>query len=330
MWFLSNMSILKPKISVIVTVFNLESYVEKCIYSICNQSYSNIEIICVNDGSTDDSHNIINKLAINDPRIVCLDIDNSGVTKARYYGVKNATSEFIIFVDGDDTLPEKSIDFLVDKLNENNSDICIGGYSAIYTNKIKKDFKYIEETVLPEDLANKLILGTIMGSPCMRVYKKSLFKNSSFLFSRDIIRGEDLLMNIELLGRAKSISVTNEIVYNYHIRGSSTMGRFRCSLDYEIKFRKLIRDLFIKNNFNNSKSEDALNLSDLNAYIYAMYSNLYNNIDENKKIISYINEHEDILINKWKLKVKFKLFFCLFGRSYFNQKILSNFFGIIR
>lgn len=325
------MCYLTEKVSVIVTVYNLEKYIYKCLSSIIEQTHTNLEIICVNDGSTDSSSEIIKNVLKLDKRVVLLDINNSGVTKARYNGLMKAGSEYVMFVDGDDTLPINAIECLLNKLKENKSDICVGGYTAIYSNNKKKEFKYTDEILSSRGFSNKLILGNIMGSPCMRIYKKTLFQNSSFNFHRDIIRGEDLLMNLELVGRASSISVISDVVYNYYIRTSSTMGRFRCSLSYESRFRSEIRNIFSTNKFNDKESEDNLNLADLNAYIYAIYSNIINgNMVENDDIIKHINENDKISSCRSKLNFKFKMFYYLFCRGLFKRKLLVKVLGFIR
>ncbi|WP_318468962.1 glycosyltransferase family 2 protein [Photobacterium leiognathi] len=321
----------KPKISIIVTIYNLEKHIEACINSIFQQTYSNIEIICVNDGSTDKSKSILDRLSDMDTRIHCSHIKNSGVTKARAKGFELSTSEYIMFVDGDDTLPSDAIECLLSNLIKHDTDISIGGYSAIYNEKDKKSYRYNNEIISPNKLANKMILGEIMGSPCMRLYKRNLFDEASFIFTRDIIRGEDLLMNLTLLNKASSISITDRLVYNYYIRTTSTMGKFRCSLKYETEFRALIRDIYHNNAYNDPESQKSLNLSDLNAYLYAMYSNIVNdNLSENVIIISHLKKHPELIKVRRKLNFKFKVFFLLFGLNHLNQKILNLLIRLIK
>lgn len=92
------------KISVIITIYNMEQYLDKCIQSVINQTYKNLEIILINDGSTDKSLNICKKYAISDNRVVLVNKNNEGLVKARISGIKQAVGDYITFVDADDWL----------------------------------------------------------------------------------------------------------------------------------------------------------------------------------------------------------------------------------
>lgn len=118
-------------ISVIVPVYNLENYIERCLKSIQNQTYSNIEIIVVDDGSIDDSWNVINRIAKEDNRIIPVHKENGGVSSARMLGLDNANGEWIGFVDGDDEIEEDMYEVLINNAFECNADISHCGYKMI-------------------------------------------------------------------------------------------------------------------------------------------------------------------------------------------------------
>ena len=110
------------KISVVVPVYNVEKYLRKCIDSIINQTYKNLEIILVDDGSPDKCGEICDEYAKKDNRVKVIHKKNAGVSSARNDGIDNATGEYIIFVDSDDWLEDNAIEIMVDKLNEYDYD----------------------------------------------------------------------------------------------------------------------------------------------------------------------------------------------------------------
>ena len=123
-----------PKVSIIIPVYNVEKYLRQCLDSVINQTLKDIEIICINDGSTDNSLNIINEFASNDARIIIIDQENKGVAKARNIAIDMAGGQFVCFLDSDDYYPAQDIlETLYNKAVENNVKIC-GGELAIFEN----------------------------------------------------------------------------------------------------------------------------------------------------------------------------------------------------
>ena len=114
---------MEEKISVIVPVYNVEKYLEECLLSIINQSYKNLEIICVNDGSTDNCAKILEEFAIKDPRIVVLTQKNQGLSAARNIGIRASTGAYISFIDSDDYISEDFYLELYSILKDHNADI---------------------------------------------------------------------------------------------------------------------------------------------------------------------------------------------------------------
>ena len=110
------------KFSVIVTMYNIENYIARCLESIINQTYSNIEIMVVDDGSSDNSLEVVNRYR-NDYRLKIITKENGGVSTARNVGIANATGEYIMFVDGDDYIDERTFEILAKKLGEHPYDI---------------------------------------------------------------------------------------------------------------------------------------------------------------------------------------------------------------
>ena len=127
------------KISVIVPVYNCDPYVEQCIRSILAQSYTDLEIICVNDGSTDDSGTILDKLACEDARIRVIHQKNAGASAARNMGIDLATGDLITFVDSDDIIEPDMYETLLPYFDEKNVDIVHCGYKRVHLDGSIKD-----------------------------------------------------------------------------------------------------------------------------------------------------------------------------------------------
>lgn len=121
----------KKKVSIVVPVYNAENYIEKCLDSILNQSYKNIEILAINDGSKDNSLKILKKIAKENKCIKVIDQENCGVAKTRNKAIKEATGKYIMFVDNDDYIDKEYIETFVDEIDKNDYDFVIGGYRRV-------------------------------------------------------------------------------------------------------------------------------------------------------------------------------------------------------
>lgn len=237
------------KVSVIVPIYNLEDYIYRCVISIINQTYKNIEIILVDDGSKDDSPKIIDGLALTDTRIKVVHISNGGVSNARKTGLRHSTGDWIMFVDGDDYLPLKAIESLAKhtdkykliigaslKIRPKRTTTRIWGNGEISQKKYVKDLIYYK----------------MSASPCSKLFHSSLLNSKDFDFPKNITVGEDLLMNISVGLKTDSVYAINDIVYNYIVRENSASKSHVPSHEYEYNkssyIKKLLNDsdLFTK------------------------------------------------------------------------------------
>ena len=174
------------KVSVIVPVYNVENYLEKCIQSIISQSFKNLEIILVNDGSTDKSKEICEEFAKKDERIILLNQENQGVSAARNFGLDNCTGNYISFVDSDDYIAFDMIEFLVNNIEKNKSDISTCGH---YNCKLRNGslecscYKNSNESGTlssSQSLQECLIGGKLSMMPVDKLYKRHLFDDIRF------------------------------------------------------------------------------------------------------------------------------------------------------
>ena len=240
-----------PKISVIVPVYNAEKYLEKAVNSLTNQTFKNLEIILIDDGSKDASPKICDSLMSKDERIKVIHGENKGASHARNKGVEIAKGEYIAFVDADDTVNKEYISFMYSKIIEHHAMVCIVGYNKIYKEKFDNnnfDKENFDEEKLNKEKLNKENLGTesiidkkssndkvmtgqeamegllyqrgYMSVPWGSLSHKSLWKEVSF---PEGIRAEDVATIYKIYALAERV-VFNEIpLYNYYQRKTSTI-----------------------------------------------------------------------------------------------------------
>ena len=169
-------------VSIIVPVYNVEQYLEKCVNSIINQSYKNLEIILVDDGATDNSGKICDELAKLDNRIKVYHKENGGLSDARNYGVERATGEYIGFVDSDDYIDPKMYEKLYEAIKKENVDVVECSFKIIYPGRV--DFfsteKYYEILGKQEYLEEYLKMRRIFGSVWTKLIKSTIAKKNSF------------------------------------------------------------------------------------------------------------------------------------------------------
>ena len=210
-------------VSVIIPVFNSEQYIGKTLKSVVEQTYQNIEIILINDGSTDDTINILNMFQQQDDRIRVFTQKNSGVSCSRNLGLKRANGEYIVFVDGDDYIENNLIEELLKLITETHSDIGCIGYILnrpdqkfyFYNTKQKKVFNRNEGL-------KQLISGEYMEPGVWaKIFSRECIKSLSF--NKELTYNEDYLFNLMAFSKAKKIAYYDIALYHYVLHpGSAT------------------------------------------------------------------------------------------------------------
>ena len=215
-----------PKISVVIPCYNCEKYIERCVKSILCQSYSNLEIITVNDGSTDNTEKVLQKY-LKDERIVYIKKLNGGEASARNAGVDAATGEFLGFVDSDDYVDKQMYMKLFKTITETGSDMAIANYNQVYDDGIEQ-YNYSTMTGktfdLQEDILSYWVSVCAASHPnnyvWSRLYKTEIVKKSHLRFDK-YIHSSDTLFNFKLLPFLKKCALVNEGLYNYCQRPDS-------------------------------------------------------------------------------------------------------------
>ena len=210
----------RKKVSIIVPVYNREKLIGRCLKSICNQTYTNIEIIVVDDGSTDESYSVCNKLASIDKRIVLITKSNSGVSATRNVGLKAASGDYLTFVDSDDYVDIKYVEVLVGLCVENNCQLAFCGYSQEYVD-------YHRSICFPISSKHK-ILDVSNRFPDKRFFPRfactGLFERaivSDYRFIEGLSYGEDKLFSMNAIFNSKRVAYTNEILYHVWLEPDS-------------------------------------------------------------------------------------------------------------
>lgn len=226
---------INDKVSIIVPVYNAEKYLGYTITSILKQTYKNIEIILVNDGSKDDSLIICQNYAAIDDRIKVLDIPNGGVSNARNCGIESSTGKYIQFVDSDDVIAENMTERLVETMYVYEADMVICGmrYMALEGNRPVSSNDWLpqylgKECVLSRekfvgDFSRILLYTVLLEGPCNKLYKREYFENYGFRFPLDKELGEDFLLNLQYFGKLERIVFISDVLYYYLQWGKNSL-----------------------------------------------------------------------------------------------------------
>lgn len=208
---------MEPLISVIVPVYNVEPYLRKCVDSILNQTYRNLEIILVDDGSPDGCPAICDEYAEKDERVKVIHKKNGGLSDARNAGMAVARGEYLSFVDSDDMLPPDAMEILIKTAISEKADIVIGGHNRFEdAPAAPNDLQFSVKRWTPvEAMADMLRNGCASWA---RLYRREL--HQSILFPVGEIN-EDEAIVLPLLEKCKTIAVTNAVVYHYRCRPES-------------------------------------------------------------------------------------------------------------
>lgn len=211
------------KVSIIVPVYNVEKYLRKCLNSLINQTLKEIEIICINDGSTDKSLEILEEYKNRDSRIILLNQENSGQSIARNNGIKKATGEYLGFVDPDDWVDLDYYEKLYNAASTNNTDIAVGGIVRVTGFKKKKFLNFKKETITDNtNLKFELCDVPEKSYVWNKIYKTEKLKEIGLEFEKGIFYEDCIFTPQALFYLGKIVTVPN-IYYYYLRRGNSTV-----------------------------------------------------------------------------------------------------------
>lgn len=269
----------QPQVSIIVPVYNVENYIERCLNSLVNQTFKDIEIITINDGSTDKSLELLNKYAKEDIRISVIDLGDEGVSYCRNLGIEKANGKYIMFVDSDDWIDSSMVEVMYKKAEENKLDLVMCSYIREFKDHSKEKIFNLPQEIIYKDnevkneLLRKLVgpikeelsnpemldaLGTVWG----KLYRADILKENKIKFVdlKEIGSAEDTLFNIFTFNYLKKVMFLNKSMYHYwRDNPKSVTSQYNPKLKEQRKvFFKYISDFIKENNFE-QVFEEALN-----------------------------------------------------------------------
>lgn len=231
----------KGKISIITPAYNAAGTIKKCIESVQAQTYSNWEMLIIDDGSIDNTLSICNTIAEKDNRIKVYHIENGGVSKARNYAIQKSSGTFITCVDSDDWIESIMLETLTKYMDKDIEMVC-GNF--FYEQPNKTDIGYISKNMIYKKEINALPLGVlipesiehfnnisikidIIGAACCKLYKRELIDKNSINYAEGVALREDALFNIQCFIHATNIIIINKPLYHYILTPQSSNFRYR-------------------------------------------------------------------------------------------------------
>lgn len=289
---------MKELITIVVPIYNVEQYLERCIKSIVSQTYENIEILLVNDGSPDNSQKIMEKWGKKDKRIKCLYKENGGLSDARNYGIKRSKGKYICFIDSDDYIDKDYVKKLYYAIKENNAEISWCNIRTVNDNGKTGTINQNEEDLWSFEMA----------SACNRLFLKDLFIKNDISFPKGLWY-EDLATTPRLFFKAKKVVFVDSELYSYYYNSESITKTYcKRALDmkevleinYDFcqknglledkKIYEILEYIFLYSELNTAfriSMADDLTIHDMKEFTYwceSKFKNIYNNKIAKKRL----------------------------------------------
>lgn len=290
-------------ISIIIPIYNVEAFLDKCIKSVIYQSYTNWECILINDGSKDNSGYICDLWDKKDSRIRVIHQTNQGVSAARNRGIKESKGEFITFIDSDDWINKTYLNDLIHGIKDSQIDLVISGLVQEHQDGSSKDFVFKDYITyrLSSNYTREFVemnrLALFYG-PVAKLYRSAIIKNNKIEFPLDYSYGEDLIFNYQYLNHIRQINNIPVINYHYRIIGNGTLSSIYRKDQFEIDYSQwnLLQTFYKKKNMWNSISKEYM-YQRLWGIVYdGIFSNKELNYNYLKRILN-INEIKEL--SKW-------------------------------
>lgn len=233
---------MNKKVSIIVPIYNAADYLSKSIESILNQSYENLEIILIDDASTDNSKEIIKKYALKDTRIKPFYSEvNCGVSRARNIGLKSVSGDYVFFMDSDDTIVKDTIKIMIEKATKYSSDLLDSYHLMIYKNKTFLEHKPLKEDLILGNKENEKMI-TISSYVTGKLIDTKLIKGLTF--DESLRRYEDLVFEHELKLRANNYCLIKDVLYFYYQVDNSLVNSFGEKHAVYLDAARIVLDLY--------------------------------------------------------------------------------------
>ena len=311
------------KLSIIIPIYNVGDYISECLDSILNQSFKNLEVICVNDGSTDNSLEILNDYKKRDERIVIIDKANEGSGVARNFGLQIARGEYVYFVDGDDLLTENALQLIVDEADKKQTDILIFGAYSYYDGKKKKGGYSADK--LPKKYLNKVFsskeikrsLFKFPSTAWTKLYRREFLLDNNIKF-QEIRAGQDQLLFFHSMIKANRIALLAKNLYCYRKNRVGAVTACKKKRNYSPIYvfsaiEKLLKEeevfeeykwIFVSGYFSKATSWLGKFQDDIKSGYYEEYIKLLRHIQREYPFGWWMNFSPQITDSYCKLKIK--------------------------
>lgn len=275
-------------ISIIMSVYNVEQYIDECLQSIFNQTYKNIEVIIINDGSTDKSLDIINKYRGKYTNIIYIEQENKGLSEARNTGLNIAKGKYIAYIDSDDYIAPNMFELMVNKIKEDDSDMVIIGHHEFYDNEEGKSYDVyldIDDSKIYSgfEVADMILNCKLMGVAWNKLYKKGKLLEENFSFESGRYT-QDWYPIFKHISTLEKVSFVNKPLYKYRLRSTSTTSKKNNKRleDYSYAVSEILK--YVENN---NFDFDKKSINTFKAITFDRIIYLYYSVNINKKINLY-------------------------------------------
>lgn len=297
-------------ISVIIPIFNAEKYLRKCLDSVLNQTYTNLQIILINDGSKDDSLKICQEYAMSDHRVMVIDQENSGVSAARNRGIAEASGDWFSFIDSDDYLELDAYSHAIEMISQYSCDAICYEYFVTYPDReIRHKLSADRYGLLDRNSAMHVLHNGNPFTWCRLFHRKLV---EGIFFDTQIYRGEDTLFNTIVLHRASNVFYSDRPLYHYvQSEESACRGKFRPSQLTALKLIDFYPDFFSENYPELLQGWNASMCHLIISLYYDMYSDSIDYRAEMDQVFSsYKDMYSHLVKSNLSIKnlVKFSLF----------------------
>lgn len=293
-------------VSVVVPAYNVEKFLPKCIDSLLGQTHNNLDIIIVDDGSTDKTGEIADEYAEKYDNIRCIHKKNGGLSDTRNAGLKHAKGEYVVFFDSDDWVENNVIEENLQCMIQNNVEVVVWGYYTDFSNdngEVVKSVRVTSKDILcqknqnPEVFLNENVLG-LVGYAWNKMYSMKLLKKNRFVFTKGLSLVEDIVFNVPVLIAAEKVYFNGSAYTHYMQRGRVTLGNkyYNNFLELKLLACDKRRELLTGFGLSKQKSENVLWTNYLYAFISTIRMiNRQNNLKNNAKM-----EMSKVVVNKWQ------------------------------
>jgi len=304
-------------ITVIVPVYNTEKYLDRCIVSIINQTFKNIEILCINDGSTDNSLKILSDYANKDNRIRIINQVNKGLSVARNTGIKAANGVYILHVDSDDWIEPDMCETMYKEAEKYDADIVTSHVYFDYPHKTILKKEPYKKTNNFSDFLTTFTVKRGINSVCNKLIKRDLYLLNNIEHYEDISLGEDSSALLRLILFARVIAAVNKAFYHYDIKTSSMTGSAKKNVMEYIQALSKVENFYRQNNV----KTDMFPLLRLKIAYINLYGNMHTATDAFRKLKEHLYSDIKLILSHpcfYKLSLKYKcfVFMCLVFRKF--------------